>query len=40
MRKVLEGIADAVLAVFIVILLLLYLILYPETGCSHADLDK
>jgi len=40
MRKVLEDIANAVSAVFIVILLLLYLLLYPETGCNHADLDK
>lgn len=40
MRKVLEDIADAVSAMFIVILLLIYLLLYPYTGCRHADLDK
>jgi len=40
MRKVLEDIAGAVSAGFIVILLLLYLLLYPESGCRHTDLDK
>ena len=40
MKKFLEDAAEAVSSVFIVIALLLYLILFPETRCNHAELDK
>ena len=40
MKQVLEGFADGVSTVMIITLLLLYLLLYPESGCRHADLDK